>query len=60
MTITEKDGVRVIATYESASCTIQSKGMVINLSFDLIEHLHHSVMAEILSNGEGKDVINKS
>lgn len=60
MTITEKDGVRVIATYESASCTVQFKGMVINLSFDLIEHLHHSVMAEILSNGEGKNVIDKS
>jgi hypothetical protein len=60
MTITEKDGVRVIASYETASCKVFTKGMSITLKFDLIEHLHHSVMAEILSNGEEKDVIDKS
>jgi len=60
MTITEKNGVTVIATYESASCTIQFKGMVMNVSFELIEHLHHSVMAEMLSKGEDPNVIDKS
>ena len=60
MTITEKDGVRVIASHETKSCRVFTKGIVLNFSFDLVEHLHHSVMAEILSNGEEKDVIDKS